>query len=277
MLVILDTEKAEVQSAVEKTGLKIKIDYVQIPFDKDWGTADSLRHIHDRIVTDLVVVSCDFITDINLDNVLDLFRKHNASAVSLLFDNGPQEYIQVPGPKIKEKPERDLIGIDKETNRLVFLASASDFDELVDLPKVLLQKHPVLSLQSRLLDSHVYVLKKWVMNFLYGEQRFTTVKGELLPYIIKKQLSKPVKTMEDKNVSVAHVDIHKDVFSFATQKGFDQMIREASTFNDHVNGMKACYHDDLIRCYAYIPPKDSYAIRVNTLSAFCLINSKVSI
>lgn len=269
----MDSDKSEIQTALEKHDLKIKIDYVTVPSDEDWGTGQSLRHIHDRIYTDVLIVSCDLITDAQLHGAFDLFRKHDASVVSMVFDNGPQEYIQVPGPKSKDKQERDLIGIDEETKRLVFQASASDFDESVELSQYFLRKHPVLKISSRLLDAHVYIFKKWIVNFL-KENDFTTIKGELLPFIIKKQLSKP--PVDDKNTSVAHYKVSNDVFKFATLKHFDDMIRKKSTYNDHKTGTKNCYNNDIIKCYTYVAPANSYGIRVNTLSSYCLANSKVS-
>lgn len=101
---MLETQKTEIQVALDKTDLEIKIDYVTIPTNDDLGTADSLRLISDKIKSDVVVVSCDFVSDVKLKGVLDLFRKHDASVVSLLLRQGRHEQIAVPGPKTKYKP-----------------------------------------------------------------------------------------------------------------------------------------------------------------------------
>lgn len=105
--VVLETQKVEIQKVVDKTDLKIKIDYVTIPSTEDLGTADSLRLISDKIVSDIIVVSCDFITDLNLNPVLDLFRRHDASVVTLLFED-KQEPVPLPGPKTKNKPGNQI-------------------------------------------------------------------------------------------------------------------------------------------------------------------------
>lgn len=89
---------------MDKTDLEIKIDYTTIPPNDDLGTADSLKLIQDKIKSDVVVVSCDFVSDVKLKGVLDLFRKHDASVVSLLLKQGKSEQIVVPGPKTKYKP-----------------------------------------------------------------------------------------------------------------------------------------------------------------------------
>lgn len=91
--------------------------------------------------------------------------------------------------------ELDIIGIDSQTNRLVFLASASDYENEVTLPTSLLKKHTNIVMYSHLIDSHVYVIKKWVVDYLKTLDSFNSIKGELLPHIIKKQLSKPPKAV----------------------------------------------------------------------------------
>lgn len=274
---VLDEDKSTILSALEKCPLKIKYDLVVIPSDEDWGTADSLKHISNRLVTDLLVVSGDLITNVNVNNLLNLYRKHDAALATLFFDNGPEEWIELPGPKTKAKPDRDLICIDKETQRLVFLASASDFEEQVTLPRVIIKKFGSISMYSRLLDAHLYVMKKWVIDYLVDADRFISVKGELVPYIVKKQLTKPKNVVDIKGASEKNVEVTKNIFDYAVERGYESKIRSLSAFNDHKNGKNDVYCNDLVRCYSYIPEKDTFGIRVNTLSSFYLANSKVFI
>lgn len=91
---------------LEKSDLEIKIDYVAISEDEDMGTADSLRLISDRLKSDVLVISCDLVSDVNLSGVLDIFRRHNASVATLLFQPQTNENIIIPGPKSKHKPGR---------------------------------------------------------------------------------------------------------------------------------------------------------------------------
>ncbi|XP_072941026.1 translation initiation factor eIF2B subunit gamma [Epargyreus clarus] len=275
MVIVLDEDKSSILSALEKCPLKIKYELIVIPADEDWGTANSLRHISNRVTTDLIVVSGDLITNINLNEVLNLYRKHDASLASLFFDNGPEEWIELPGLKSKAKPDRDLVCIDKETQRLVFLASASDFEENVTLPRVLMKKFNSLSMYSRLLDAHVYVMKNWVINYLVEVDKFTSVKGELIPHIVKKQLSKPKNIAEKKGTSEKNLEITKSIFDYAVDQGYESKIREMSAYNDHKLGSKGVYYNDQLRCYAHIPDKNTFGIRINTLSALCLTNNKM--
>lgn len=281
IMIVLETQKAEIQSVidneVDNNTLNIKVDYVSILEDKDdLGTADSLRlrELQEKLKSDVLVVSCDLISDVNLGGVLNLFRKHNASVATLMFHSQPSESIIVPGPKSKYKPERDLVGIDEQTSRLVFLASASDFETEVSLPMSLLKKHTNMKMYSTLIDSHIYVLKNWVIQYLKSEDSFMSLKGELIPYIVKKQLSKPQKPT-DTNQSMVNTKNSNDIFSFAKEDAFDLAIRETSSFNDHMGDLKATYHEDQIRCYSYIAPKGSVGIRVNSLPAYWSVNGKI--
>ncbi|XP_022122865.2 translation initiation factor eIF-2B subunit gamma [Pieris rapae] len=275
MVLVLDDDKSSILSALEKCPLKIKYELIVIPSEEDWGTANSLKHISSRVTTDLVVVSGDLISNINLNDVLNLYRKHDAVLASLFFNNGPEEWIELPGLKTKAKPDRDLVCLDKETERLCCLASASDFEENVTLPRLLLKKFNTLSMYSRLLDAHVYVMKHWVVNYLVDMDKFTSIKGELIPHLVKKQLSKPKNALEKKGMSENNMDINKDIFDYALENGYEKQIREMSAYNDHKLGSKGVYSGDILRCYAHIPDKSTFGMRINTLSAFYLSNNKI--
>lgn len=277
MVVVLDEDKSNILNALEKCPLKIKYELIVIPSDEDWGTANSLKHISSRVTTDLIVISGDLITNVNLNEVLNLYRKHDAALCTLFFNNGPEEWIELPGIKSKAKPDRDIVCIDKETERLVFLASASDFEENLTIPRMLMKKFRTVTLYSRLLDAHVYVMKNWVINYLVESDKFTSIKGELIPHIVKKQLSKPKNPLEKKGTSEKNVDFSKDIFDFAIDHGYESKIREMSSYNDHKLGSKGVYFNDILRCYAHIPNKNTFGMRVNTLSTLYLSNNKVRV
>lgn len=103
ILIVAENQKTEIQNAIDKTNLNIKVDYFPIG-DEDLGTADSLRLIHEKIRSDVLVLSCDLVTDVNLSEVVNLFRQHDASLCALLFHPSSTEQVVVPGPKAKHKP-----------------------------------------------------------------------------------------------------------------------------------------------------------------------------
>ena len=57
----------DVQKALsEEFKVKMKLDIVYIPDEAKKGTADSLQHIYPKLETDVLVLSCDLITDVAL-------------------------------------------------------------------------------------------------------------------------------------------------------------------------------------------------------------------
>lgn len=156
----------------------------------------------------------------------------------------------------------------------MFLASASDYVDEVKLPTSLLRKHTNIKMYSNLIDSHVYVLKNCIIKYLKSEDSFLSIKGEFIPHIVKKQLSKPPKPVDTKE-SVVNVSNVGDIYSFVKEDELDLAIREASSYNDHIGDLNPAYKNDHIRCYAYLAPNDNIGIRVNTLSSYWSLNGKV--
>lgn len=48
-IVVLETQRSEIQQALERTPIKSKLEYATIP-SNDLGTADAIKHIQDRLV-----------------------------------------------------------------------------------------------------------------------------------------------------------------------------------------------------------------------------------
>lgn len=46
-MIVLDSSAADIRKAL--VGVKIKLDFVSIPDANYWGTADSIRHIKDKV------------------------------------------------------------------------------------------------------------------------------------------------------------------------------------------------------------------------------------
>lgn len=107
--------------------------------------------------------------------------------------------------------ERDLIGIHESSQRLLLLSSTSDYEESLSLSGHLLRNKEQISIHTRLCDAHVYIIKKWVIDFLIQTDGFSTLKGELLPYIVKKQLARAsVFGEQDKLTSVINANTKVD-------------------------------------------------------------------
>lgn len=48
MVIVLESERSEIQQAVERTPIKAKLDFITLPSDSNFGTAEALKHINDR-------------------------------------------------------------------------------------------------------------------------------------------------------------------------------------------------------------------------------------
>ncbi|KAL4667710.1 hypothetical protein H8959_006399 [Pygathrix nigripes] len=147
--------------------MKMKPDIVCIPDDADMGTADSLRYVYPKLKTDVLVLSCDLITDVALYEVVDLFRAYDAS-LAMLMRKGQDSLEPVPGQKGKKKAveQRDFIGVDNTGKRLLFMANEADLDEELVIKGSILQKYPRIRFHTDLVDAHLYCLKKYVVDFL---------------------------------------------------------------------------------------------------------------
>uniref|UniRef100_A0A8C1LIV3 Translation initiation factor eIF2B subunit gamma n=1 Tax=Cyprinus carpio TaxID=7962 RepID=A0A8C1LIV3_CYPCA len=187
--VIVITTK-EVQKALStdqrlKTDVKMRLDVVCIQEEADMGTADALRHIQQKIKTDILVVSCDLITDVALHEVVDLFRAHNAT-LSMLMSKVHEFTETVPGQKGKKKAgeQRDFVGVDVTGKRLLFMANEADLEEGLVLRKSIMRKHPRMLIKTGLLDAHLYCLKRSVVDFLVHNN---TSKDEALLQLARER------------------------------------------------------------------------------------------
>ena len=101
-----------------------------------------------------------------------------------------------------------------------------------------------LTVNTSLLDGHLYLMRKWVCDYIISDRNISTIKGELLPIIVKKQFSKPSTDTED-------------------------MQETRTVIQDFVEpGPKPGVTKDkrLYSCYAYMTESPCY--RLNTMPAY---------
>lgn len=112
---------------------------------------------------------------------------------------------------------------------------------------------------------------------IFQNDCFSTLKGELIPYIVKKQMARPkVHTSDGEKgpLSVVNVNVkHDDIFQFVSHSDLEQKIIETSLFNE--SDSRNPFSGDTIRCYALHPQENCFGIRVNTILSYCTINQKL--
>nr|CAG32728.1 hypothetical protein RCJMB04_34b5 [Gallus gallus] len=260
---------------------KMKLDFVYISDNVDMGTADSLRHIHQKIKTDVLVLSCDLITDVDLYKVVDLFRTHDAT-LSMLMKKAPEPTEVAPGQKGKKKPveQRDFIGVDDTGKRLLFMANEADLDEELVIKRSILQKHPRMHIRTGLMDAHLYCLKKYVVDFLVENRTITSLRSELIPHLVRKQFSSPTSLLQGldnkeegrKKKEQASLDIYSFI------KEDNSLLKPApdnSCWNDHRGDMNETLHEgEKGRCVLKIK-KGRRCRGVNTLALYIEANRQV--
>ncbi|XP_016300953.1 translation initiation factor eIF-2B subunit gamma-like [Sinocyclocheilus anshuiensis] len=230
--------------------------------------------------TDILVVSCDLITDVALHEVVDLFRAHNAT-LSMLMSKVHEFTETVPGQKGKKKAgeQRDFVGVDVTGKRLLFMANEADLEEGLVLRKSIMRKHPRMLIKTGLLDAHLYCLKRSVVDFLVHNKSVTSIRGELVPYLVRKQFSKSLNSKnatEDTEKNQKQQDAHHNLELLSTSKeeALLQLARERSCWNDHRGDMSEAYHGGKLRCYVHIM-EEGMCYRVNTLAAYIEANRVV--
>jgi hypothetical protein len=120
------------------------------------------------------------------------FRLNNAAFVMLLSNNLDQSTeLPIPGSKGKYSPgkiylhllfyypakiriiyhlESDIIGMDLETNRLLYLNTVGDVEE-IEVKKSIAEKFPKITWTTKLQDAHLYIMKKWLVDYLFDNPK----------------------------------------------------------------------------------------------------------
>jgi translation initiation factor eIF-2B subunit gamma len=78
-----------------------------------------------------------------------------------------------------------MFGIDKKSNSLVYVDEEYGSNEDLDLRMSLLWKYPHVSLMSRFLDSHVYILRRPVLELLGERPNLSSLREDVLPWLVK--------------------------------------------------------------------------------------------
>lgn len=149
----------------------------------DWsGTARLLRRFRSDIRTDFVLLPCDisFPSSLTLASILDRHRATPDAVLTSVWHEAPEA--------VRESEERMLVAMDKATGELLQITPLDDLDSGdLDLRMALVSTHPTLSLSTRLLDAHVYVFRRTVLDLLAARRSkdLTSVREQFVPWLLK--------------------------------------------------------------------------------------------
>lgn len=260
----------------------ISPDIVGISEDLDWGTLDSLRHIKEKIKTDLLILSCDLLTDFPLHQLADVHRI-NDTALTMLLAPARPDIESVPGVKTKKRQKRDreiigLGGVDSKC-RVVFLENEADIeDEFFPLRRSLFKQQPHIHVRTDLNDVHAYIMKKWLIDYIAASYR-TSLRNELLPYLAKKQWkrvesSKPNDQTLLLDPSNDHISQEKDIYSCMSKNTQSGQVYDLSLKTELDNTLRKSSRTTL-SVYACIY-EEGFCMRVNTMPSYVETNRLVT-
>lgn len=126
---------------------------------------------------------CDisFPSNFTLASILD---KHRATPDAVLTS-----VFYEPAEAVKESEEKMLVAMDKETDELLLVQGLETLEDDLEIRMSLIEQHPTLSLSTRLLDSHVYVFRRTVLDLLATRRSkdLTSVREQFVPWLLKGQ------------------------------------------------------------------------------------------
>lgn len=221
---------------------------------EDLGTAAMLREVKDRITRDFVVISGDLVTEGSIHHLADVHRIRDATCTMLLKEV-PTGEVDSRG-RVKKHTVEDFVGLSPDSGRVVFLESAEDVGKDLVLPKGLLKRCPALEMHTDVLDAHCYVFSKWVLGLLDERPKISSVKFELVPYLVRRQ--------------------------FLGLSGVPESLREGASHalalaNSMSAGADVAEPDDLIRCFGLVLPADGlYCARAKSVAAYGRVNRDVA-
>lgn len=106
-------------------------------------------------------------------------------------------------PKIEDGKKQRLdtgiqhfIGTDPSGTRLVSYSAAVDIEEELSVRLAMLRKFPSVNLFGDISDAHLYIFKRWVINYIADNDGLSSLQGEVIPLLVKAQFRDVLGTTE---------------------------------------------------------------------------------
>lgn len=170
---------------------KIMIETIELN-EESTNNVEALKQISNKINRDFIVIPCDLICDISLDDVVDQHIITQAT-VTMVFREEEKKATNTKKEASKEVKEEnndyDVVVVDQESNRVLQIMNNTDVEnEGLKLKKILLAKHPHSTISTNLFDCHLYIFNYKVLEFLKKcKRKFWNIKDDFLPFLIENQ------------------------------------------------------------------------------------------
>uniref|UniRef100_A0A7S0VX29 Translation initiation factor eIF2B subunit gamma n=1 Tax=Hemiselmis tepida TaxID=464990 RepID=A0A7S0VX29_9CRYP len=155
--------------------------------DAEAETADVLRSIKSRITKDFVVVAGDLITDVKIYHLADVHRINDATCTILLRAPKKPDPRQQGAKPVKEAPgPADFVGLDEKGTRLLYIKPVADVEDRLTVPRRQLTQFPNMQVTKKMLDAHLYIFSRWVLDLLDAHRDIASIKTELVPFLVNQ-------------------------------------------------------------------------------------------
>lgn len=202
VVVVQDTEHRQVEDYIRQefpNWKSLGIRLVEISSNDDLGSLEVILEHRKSILSDscrdIFVLSCDVITDINLQNFANIHRGSDSTFTCVLTDGSSKiGKLQSVGPKRKHKRNiGDVVGIEMENNRLVLYHPLENVEEKITVPGQA-SADGIFQILPKTLDPHIYVMSREIVDYIADQPKLrenvTRIKSELIPYLVKQSTSK---------------------------------------------------------------------------------------
>lgn len=192
--------------------LRVDIQTFDESQDASIGTCTLLRHFSSRIISDFVLLPCDFLPpqSLPLSKLLNKFRTDaiadGSIATTCWFQTHKpdkaisDEWSRLPSPTpiVWDESTKTILHIDtpddidrNSEDLQLRMSLLSRFAFTLPLPCGLLTKissrYPRTKLSSSFQDSHVYVCRRSVLDVLHEKTHFDSFREEFIPWLCKIQ------------------------------------------------------------------------------------------
>lgn len=154
----------------------MSIDLVVV--DEMSGSADGLRAVSDRIRGDFFCLGSDFVSQFCIGELTNMHRLCSSDLTMML--------TVVNSEVKKDEMDEEYIGI-CDDGRVVMKLPTLEIDETIELSKPLLHHAPTISLRKDIVDLGIYLMSFWVLEFLSENARISSIRTDLVPYLINRQ------------------------------------------------------------------------------------------
>jgi len=236
-----------------------------IAVDEDFGTADAIRSISDRITTDFIVLPCDLHTELIPREFLDHHRINNPTMTALIYEPTKVEK-GFPG---KEDDTAQYIGIDTTESRLVHIADYDSSEDEVSLRLSMLWRFPRVKLHVNLQDAHLYIFKHWVLDVIKEKEKISSIRHDLVPLIVKCQYQRKLVEIENMHKYTKKDDLLDTAMSLSTvYDDYDENL-----LNEH-DPFKSNFKSNIkVNTFVY---RGGYCGRANTIPKYNEMNRLTS-